>query len=354
MAEELSPRTMLKLIIIPAIFCIFLTWFVPGCKKTGTENDKHHVTAQTSDIGPEEKGVVTLGEEAQKRGGVKTAPVKAVLHTRKIRAFGVVLQLQELTNLRNDYVSAKTQLEKARTDLGFSRKEYERLKALNEDNKNVSDKAVQAALAALKNDEGNLNAAREAVDILENTARQQWGDVIARWLIEGSPALQGLLRQKDVLVQLTLPAGTPLSRMPEKISVMPVSGGAVPAAFVSLSPRMNPHIQGTSLFYVAPFTTGNLPTGADVTADLPLGPAVRGIFVPASSVVLWQGRPWVYVRLAAERFKRRQISVDVPMDNGYFSAKNLRPGEQIVVKGAQVLLSEESRPKTSAGEEDED
>jgi len=90
----------------------------------------------------------------------------------------------------------------------------------------------------------------------------------------------------------------------------------------------------------------------NVTTDLPSEPSAKGVFIPASSVVWWQGKSWVYVKRDTEHFVRREVSVESPVNNGYFSVKNFRPGEQIVVKGAQILLSEEFRLKTRAREED--
>jgi hypothetical protein len=349
MTERSRMKATPIVIIILAVLCLFLIWFL-WRSKTLTGHP-----AEQSAVQKQKENVVTLSVDAQKEGGISTTPVKAITHTEEIRAYGMVLQLQTLTDLRNSYVRAKTQVEKALTDLDLSKKEYERLKVLNEDNKNVSDKAVQAAQATMQNNEETVRALREALNVLEDTAHQQWGDIIAQWLSEGSPALRRLLQQKDMLIQLTLPAGARIIRTPKSISVVLAGGSAVPASFVSLSPRTDPNMQGISFFYAAPSANGKLLAGMNVTAQMPSSGTESGFFVPTSAVVWLQDKASVYVKKSETGFSRVEVPVSNLLDEGYFVSDVFSIGDQIVVRGAQALLSEESKPKTTGGKEaDED
>lgn len=52
---------------------------------------------------------------------------------------------------------------------------------------------------------------------------------------------------------------------------------------------------------------------------------------------------FVYVKTAEEQFSRRPIEHYSPTAGGYFVASGLNAGEQLVVTGGQMLLSEEFR-----------
>jgi multidrug efflux pump subunit AcrA (membrane-fusion protein) len=89
----------------------------------------------------------------------------------------------------------------------------------------------------------------------------------------------------------------------------------------------------------------------NLTAYLPEGSELKGVLVPKSAVVLWQGKSWVYVRKDADHFVRRETPTDVPTAEGWFVTQGLAPGDQTVVKGAQLLFSEEFRSQIKETEE---
>jgi multidrug efflux system membrane fusion protein len=319
-----------------------------GCKKSAEEQKDEQATPQVT---PEKgENVITLGKAAQEKGGIAVSKLRPTSSVKEIQAYGTVLQLQSLADLRKNYIEARARMQDTATKLAVSKKEYERLKTLNEDHKNVSDKAVQSAEAALQSDEVDADASREILSALEDASLQQYGKVITQWLFDGSPALYRLMRQEDLLIRVTLLPGTEISRIPEDVTIQPPAGKPISARFVSRSPRTDPQIQGTSFFYITPANNSLLP-GMNVITSMPLGIKSKGYLVPASSIVWWQGRPWVYLRKNKERFVRREVSTENSVEDGYFVAKGFKPGELIVVKGAQTLLSREFQSQIQ-GEKD--
>lgn len=97
-----------------------------------------------------------------------------------------------------------------------------------------------------------------------------------------------------------------------------------------------------SYFYMAPAQAGFLP-GMNVRAYLPYGSPLKGLFVPTSAIVWWQGKAWVYVQKDSDQFIRREMAAQTPVKEGFFVRKGLSAKDSIVVKGVQVLLSEEAR-----------
>jgi multidrug efflux pump subunit AcrA (membrane-fusion protein) len=327
--------------------------------------------------------IVTLDRATQMKSGIIVAPLEAVAHRQELRAYGMVVGLQNLVDLRkklitlrknlvdlrNSYAEAKARLEKARLSLDVSRKEYERLKQLYGDNRNISEKAFQAQEGIWQSDQTNTRAAQEAseaagkgvkaaeelLQALKDSVRQQWGSVLTNWLFETLPAFERLAQQRDVLIQITLPSGERIESIPETVPVQASPGTSTLAKFISPAPRTDPRIQGISYFYLAPAQPAGLLAGMNVIAHMPVGSEVKGVIVPSSALVWWQGKAWGYKRRDGERFARREVPTEISIDEGYFVSKGFEAGDEVVVKGAQLLLSEELLPPTQAGkEEDQD
>ena len=85
-------------------------------------------------------------------------------------------------------------------------------------------------------------------------------------------------------------------------------------------------------------------------AYLPIGPTVQGVMIPAAAVVWWQGKAWVYVQTDPNHFVRRELSTETPVPEGWFVGTGLAAGDSIVVRGAQLLLSEEFRAQIQVSE----
>jgi len=328
-----------------------LVWaFVQGRKEAAVEQERERPIKAPTRVAIEKgESVITLDQATQKKSGIAAVPLKAISHQEELRAYGMVMDLQPLVDLRNSFATAKAQVEKTRASLEASRKEYERLKPLH-DNQNVSAKVFQAAEATWRSDEASARAAETTVSVLEGTILQRWGGVLARWLFDGSKAFDRLMQRQDVLLQITLPPGSRLSSAPRNARVQTPEGKLASVSFVSPSPSTDPRIQGMSFFYLAQAQTTNLLPGMNVLAYLSSGPQTHGVVVPASAVVWWQGKAWIYKQKDADHFVRQEIPTDGPVEDGWFVGKGLSPNDRIVTTGAQLLLSEELRSQIQVGD----
>jgi hypothetical protein len=172
---------------------------------------------------------------------------------------------------------------------------------------------------------------------------------VGDWTVSGSAALRRLLERKQVLILLSLPIGTALPRSPPS-ALLPVTGAPVTARFLSSAAHTDPRVQGVGLYYLAPAAESLLP-GTSVEASLAVGPAVAVVRVPGSAVVWAAGSAWIYLRTDSSTYMRRRISTDEPTPEGY-AVRGLPPGSRVVVRGAQLLLSEESVSRIPAGDND--
>jgi hypothetical protein len=120
--------------------------------------------------------------------------------------------------------------------------------------------------------------------------------------------------------------------------------------FISPATRTDPRIQGASFFYVIPAQSDVLP-GINVLSFLPSDKPVDGVTIPASAIVWWQDKAWVYRRIDPEKFARIEIATDLPTTGGSYIVAGLPDGAEIVTRGAQLLLSEEFRAQIQVGED---
>jgi len=92
--------------------------------------------------------------------------------------------------------------------------------------------------------------------------------------------------------------------------------------------------------------------GLSVTAYLETPGAARTGTVVQRSSVLWQsGKTWVYVQTDKEKFARREVVLEDPASGGWFT-RSLKPGDKVVTRGAQMLLSEEFKSQIRVEDDD--
>ncbi len=285
--------------------------------------------------------VIKLSSETQSLVGISTAPLPSAREQQQMTAPAEVLSVQDLVNLVTSYAAGQATLRKAENDLSVSRREYKRLKNLFTNQQNVSAKTFQAAEGLFHNDQTDVAAARQNLELQAAALRQNWGDEVTKWVAEDSSNLQRILNRQEVFVQVTLPSGESLMA-PSTISLDLPSRGRISASLVSAFPRVDPRIQGSSFLYRT-FARGVLAPGLNLIAYLSFGPRLQGVVVPFSAVVWWQGEAWIYEQTAAGEFTRRPVPTEHPVAGGFFVTKGFSPGRKIVLAGAQALLSEEFR-----------
>jgi hypothetical protein len=292
--------------------------------------------------------VITLGVNAQRDDGIETTSLKNVPYQDELRAYGTVLDLQPLTELANGYANAKAQLRATQAKLSDSQMAFERAQKLYKDQQNVSAAQLQAAEAAFRVDQASLASAESQLRTLAVTAQQSWGPTLGEAVISATPFLARLLARQDVLLQVTLRPGQAIAQPPANTSVELDNGSRVPLQFVSAATKTDPRIQGLSFFFTAPATSGLL-HGMGVAAFLPIGQTVEGAEVPSSAIVWGQGRAWAYFRTGPQTFARRAVPTDLPTPQGSYVVQGLPDHAEVVVRGAQMLFSEEFRAQIQVG-----
>ncbi len=344
-------RAIAAVVVVLGLGALVIWGFIEGRSEAALEAERERpvkapLRVSTANGTP----VVTLDADTQQRSGIETMPLAPAPYREQVRAYGVVLDLARLTDLSNSYANAKAQLQTAQAKLVASKTAFERAQKLYKDQQNVSLAQLQAAEATFRVDQAGVAAAESQLHTLAATVHQEWGPVLGKSLVEGSPLLSRLIERQEFLLQITLPPGIALPVPPPTAAIESSRETRAAITFVSPATRTDPKVQGVSYFYTTTDDSGVLP-GMNVLALLPSGSTVEGATVPASAVVWWQDRAWVYRRSAANAFMRIEIPTDQPAPGGGYVVRDLPKDAEIVTGGAQLLLSEEFRAQIQVGED---
>ncbi len=287
---------------------------------------------------------VRLSAESQAASGIAVQTLEQARADAAAEVYGVVVNVQPLIDLRARYGASVSEVRSLRAAASNSTTDYQRFKKLFEDDRNVSERALLAAEAQWKADQARLAAAEQAVVTARDTIRSSWGEVLAGWATNPeSGAFQGLAQQREVLAQITFPHDLHVQAGKVPLLLAPVSfpDQARPARLVSAASQTDTTLPGVTYFYVV--GAQGLRVGMRVAGQLKLGGRTReGVVVPSAAVVWHGGKAWAYVR-DGKLFVRKEVSTDQELANGWFDASHFQAGDEVVVSGAQLLLSEEQK-----------
>lgn len=303
------------------IYLSFALILVAGCGKKDAD-DESAATATP----PSPKNTAWLSEEQQKNAAIKVEPPAPAQITPEIKGYGRVVDPAALAGMVGDFTTAQAANESSQAAL-------KRLKTLSAQN-NASEKALQEAEAAAARDQAQAQAAR--LKLLGT-----WGEAIANH--QDLPAfVESLGNMQSALVRVDLPAGETLKWAPDKARLLTLSGQHIDASFLSAAPAVDPQTQSQGFLFLVQPNSLKLAPGAAVVGYLQEpGEPKAGYAIPASAILRHDGATWIYVQEGATNFVRHTISLEEPMDNGWFVSSGVSTNDKIVVTGAQTVLSQE-------------
>ena len=399
----------------------------PGCRQGAKEaaGDSSAATAPTTQEEKSQPGHVTLKPEEAEHAGLKTEPVRPGTLQSEIRLFGVlqedpgasfvvrapaagtlevaegkewprigqtlsdgfaigVLQPRPMPSdqltiasqrvtLETQMASARAELETATASLEAARKAYERQKALNANDKGVSDRVVEEAVLKVKTEEARVRGAEQTLKLATAglPAQAQLASmpmVIAHGgqvaevsahpgeSVESGQAVLRVVRLEQLVAAIDVPAGE-VAPSAKDARIVPLGKTTKPltGTFTGSAPPSDPKARGRVMLYRVGLGSSELPPtpGTPVTAYISAeGEPLKGVTVPEAAVVRYLGQAWVYVAGESNEFERREVSLDHPAagSGGWFVVDGFKGDERVVTVGAQVLLSSEINAAFGGGE----
>lgn len=290
------------------------------------------------------QGTIFLAVKAQSVSGLQTITLTPVSDHPEFTAHGKAVNIQPLIELRHRYLVALSERSGATARFKQAEQNIKRQQDLYREGA-TSKRNLQVQHAQWQTDKAQVDASGVQGKAIMDEARLNWGKKLTEWALStGSDPLSGFLSGQKTLLQITLPVNKQLANGIQSIYVE-ASGNrsaATKAELISAAPQTDTTAQGESYFFQ---TDGRrIRTGMRVAAWIPeQGENRDGVVIPKSALVWYMDQAFVYIKTAAEQFSRRTIDQYSATNGGYFVGSGINAGEQLVVTGGQMLLSEEFR-----------
>lgn len=317
------------------ITCIFIFSVSLGF----ADDDDKPITKLPESAGPR---TVFLDAKAQSLSGLQTITLTSVSHHVEFSAYGKAINIQPLIELRRRYSVAMTERSGAAARFNQAEQNIKRQQDLYRDGA-TSKRNLQVQQAQWQTDKAQVDASSVQGTAIADEARLNWGKTLTEWaLSRDSGKLDAFLSGQKALLQITLPVNKQLASDIQGIDVEATGNrsAASKAELISIAPQTDTIAQGESYFFQ---TNGNrIRPGMRVAAWIPeQGENRSGVVIPKSALIWYMDQAFVYIQTDAEHFSRRTIDQYSPTTDGYFAGNGINAGEQLVITGGQMLLSEE-------------
>lgn len=334
---------------------VFLTCFLSFYPIYVTASDTEHNKDDESESVQLINGqpVIFLDDDTQEISGLETLKLKQIEYQAESIAYGTAIKLSPLLTIRNQYLAALAQQSSAKARLTQAEKNISRLTNLHKDEA-ISTRKLQNQQTQWQSDKAIYDSSHYQSQIIINNSQLQWGKTLTRWATDiHSEHFNKLINGEIIVLQITLPANNSSPPLSNTIYINPTGDRnlAFAASFISHLPQADTFSQG--LQYIFQTENPAIKPGMNFTAWIPQNKQTQtGVIIPESSIAWHLGLAFVFIKIDEEHFVHRTISNPVKVPNGYFIAKQIADGEEIVVTGTQMLLSHEFRSQIP--DEDDD
>lgn len=323
------------------IACFLIVGLLPTMIAIADDDDQQ---IKQQDTGQAE---VVLGDKAQSLVGLQIQTVKPASHQLELLAYGKAINIHPLLALRQRYLLALSEAKGTRARLTQSEQSIERAQSLYSHG--------VTAKRQLQDQQAQWQASKSQVEVLQvqaqtiiDEARLDWGNTLTDWALSAdAKTLNTFLSGRQVLLQISMPSGKQLTDEVTSVSVEPTGNRLLASAakLISAAPQSDNVVQGASYFFSS--KDSRIKPGMRVSVWVAEQQApLTGVSVPKSALLWALDQAFVYVKTAPDKFSRRVITQYTATADGYFVSDGIQAGEQIVVTGGQLLLSEELSGQT--------
>lgn len=301
-------------------------------------NDNRLTGPQTTS----QQNTLVFDDAVQARLGIKTLILKSADFQTEILAYGQVINIQPLLALHSQIRATEVEENIAAAKFKLAEQAIKRQQDLYH-NEVASKRSLELQQSTWQTDKNLWLSAQIQHQAAYQQARLNWGDVLTGWLNRNhSATMEQLLSGRLKLLQINLQPNNHLSGDVQYIQADPagIREQSKQAVLISAAPLAASGSQGESYFFQS--RDERLLPGMRVTAWINSGIEESGVIIPDSALVWHLDQAWVYLKNGGNRFEHRIISRFTPAPGGYFVTGNIiKPGESVVVEGAQQLLSAE-------------
>jgi len=284
-----------------------------------------------------------LSPESVRHAGIRLARVTPSTLAPEVQAYGRVLEGAPVGEAVVRWRAAKAASRAAESELA-------RVRTLAKGDQNASRRQLEAARASNARARADRERAEARVIALlgPSLAKDPHLVVLAHEIAQREAAL----------VRVDVPGGGPRPDPARgaHLRAYPERRRELRARYVGPAPDVDPSLPGIGFLFIV--EKDPPPVGTPVSARLRVrGEPKRGVDVPAEALVRGVGGLFVFVAGGPGDFERRRVEAQARDRGRWFVDDGLAAGEQIVVSGAQEILSAERLGAEGGevkGEEDDD
>ena len=288
--------------------------------------------------------IITIPNSIITNSGIEIQSISESKKQSIYSSYGYVVNLKNLIDFKTNYLNINFEINKLNTQLKEENEHFKKLKFLNGDNKNIADSVVHEKEIEINNLRNNLNIQKSNKDNLLQTISQEWGSLFKELLTNPKRSLlKNIFNSESRLLKITIANNKRQKVIPSELMVSSLNQpkNKYKANFITESPIGNSDIQGRAYFYL---TSSNiLMMGSKINAYIETvkDSHVKKFHIPKSAIVWDDGKPWIYAKASDNSFLRYPLFKMEEVDNGWIVQFENIPPKTIVIKGAQLLLSEE-------------
>lgn len=269
--------------------------------------------------------ILQLGAEGARRAGVELARATAGQLAPEVLAYGRVLDPAPV-------VTAVARRQAVRAQARRADEELQRIERLARDEQNASARELEAARAA-------ASSARAEVTMAEAGVVGLLGFEAAN--DSRLPSLtRALERRSAALIRVDVPASAQRPA-PERgwwLTAYPGLPHPIAAEYLAEAPDVSPQTPGWGFLFVV--DEDPPPPGTRIRAGIRTAGEIRhGVDVPSEALVRDGGEVFVFVARGEGTFERLPVVARSHGNGRWLLEGDVEPGTQVVVSGAQQLLS---------------
>lgn len=291
--------------------------------------------------------LVRIEDDIQEYSGIETQLLEQSEFYPETKATASVVDLTPMLALRANYLQVQSEFNVLKVAERAAAQEQARLQTLAKATKSVASKNLVYAESAWREAKAKLDGIEYQLNAIRDQANHTWGSEIANWVLaKEAQQWQRLLSNTDSLLLVTLPIERTLPADVKQVRVAHegMQSDHTTAVYVSSARQTDKVIQGETYFFKLSDTSLRTGMRFDVWYPEQQQP-LSGVFVPEQAIVWNSGQAWVYVEIEQGLYQRRSLQKARAAQKGMFMAADgdLKAGDQLVISGAQMLLSEEFR-----------
>jgi hypothetical protein len=324
--------------VVGTAVCCAALLFSSACHKTQPKADADAPAADAKEkaTGGEDsaEGVALKPDEIVKTGIVTTA-LKATVHAPETMGFGTVMPHEALAQAVAELTTAVAVERQSRS--AFAR------------GQRLAGTAGAMPVEAQEAAERQATVDQAALDLAKRRMSSTFGQDPPWKNQDSSPELTALASGKSKLVRVTFPLGALGDSAPSTLRLAHINATPGGKSWESRSVWSAPadaSIPGKSFF--ALLKGGDAGEGEHLLAWAGVGAAESGVEIPASAVIISNGKYWCYVEEKPGVFVRTEIDTGMPTADGYFVKEGVSAGDKVVTASAGQLLAREMNPNTAA------